>query len=213
MKSFVLSLALTAGVAMGGDIGGGLELEEPNLDFPMTGDIGGIANEQILTINSDDLNSMSSQTMEDFNADLNALHLDLGAELGQKEAEEPKVETPAPVEEAVQEEIKPEDMVYIPQWDGFMPLTPENFESDVIGDSEHAYIVAFVSPGCQSCKDLSTEFRRLMRMSQVKSLPVRIGYVNLDNPINDPIIQKHHGGHDLYYTPTILYYGKDKQAP
>ena len=59
----------------------------------------------------------------------------------------------------------PEDMVYVPQWDGFMPLTPEGFEADVIGDDKHAYVVAFISPSCQGCKNLSTEMRRMMRMS------------------------------------------------
>ena len=37
--------------------------------------------------------------------------------------------------------------------------------------------------------------------------------MNIDNPVNDPIIEKYNGGHDIYYTPTILYYGKDKSTP
>ena len=46
MKSFVLSLALTAGAAMGGDVGGleladnGLELGDPLADLHISGDVG-----------------------------------------------------------------------------------------------------------------------------------------------------------------------------
>ena len=84
---------------MGGDVGGleladnGLELGDPLADLHISGnveDLGGLVDNQDLAINPTEL---SSQTMEDFNADLNALHIGLGAQLGQKQAEE-HVEAP-----------------------------------------------------------------------------------------------------------------------
>lgn len=50
-------------------------------------------------------------------------------------------------------------------------------------------------------------------MPEMKSRRIRIGYVNIDNPINDSIIENSVGSNEVYYTPTVLVYGSDKTAP
>lgn len=139
-------------------------------------------------------------------------------------AEELSIASPpaleAPIEDAndqeeqvEQKDLAPNEMIAVPVWGSFMPLSGETYVQNVIEDTEHVHVIAFISPTCVSCHELSKEFRRMRHMPGLKNRPVRIGYVNIDNPVNDSILENHCGGIEVYYTPTILVYGADKTAP
>ena len=47
-------------------------------------------------------------------------------------------------------------------WAPYKALNDEIFKSEVLADSENAWVVAFVKPTCRSCKRLAEQYGSLM---------------------------------------------------
>ena len=112
------------------------------------------------------------------------------------------------VEEKV-EEIKEDANL----WKDFNGLTTENFKETVLDDKDNVWIVAFISPMCNSCHVLADDWKELRVKDTVVNRKIKFGYVDVSVETNREILDKFCGDNKIKYTPTVLLYGDDKTKP
>ena len=84
----------------------------------------------------------------------------------------------------------------------------------MIDDTENLWVVAFVIKGCGACSLLADTWGSLIKLHDIDVRKIKLGYVDIDEPgVQHDILEKHCGSIKVEYTPTLLFYGKDKSDP
>ena len=83
-------------------------------------------------------------------------------------------------------------------------MTLDDFENDVIPDTENARVVAFTIPACHSCHELAPEWGKLQKAETIGLRKIKFGYVNLDDDDSEGILDNYSGDIKVEFTPTIL---------
>lgn len=112
----------------------------------------------------------------------------------------------APAEEVV-EEVAAEEPEAVNIWGEFNGLNIDNFKSTVVDDKENVWVVAFISPTCNSCHVLADEWKQLRVKRSVTNRKIKFGYVDIAVSGNREILGKFCGDNKIKYTPTVLLYG------
>jgi len=84
----------------------------------------------------------------------------------------------------------------------------------VIDDTENFWVVAFISKTCLSCIKLADTWGSLLKLHDIDVRKIKLAYIDVDEPnVQQDIIENYCGTIKVDYTPTILFYGKDKSDP
>ena len=70
-----------------------------------------------------------------------------------------------------------------------------------------------MTPTCHGCQRLSREWVQLVEEAEIKALPVKFAFLNIETPENQEILEDYMGDKQISYTPTVMLYGADKMNP
>ena len=96
-------------------------------------------------------------------------------------------------------------------WGNSILLDVDNFQDKVLEDRDHAWFITYLHPTCPGCKKLVPEWEEVRNSRNIGFLDVKFGYLDITNKKNQDYWQnKFSAGHKIAFTPTLLFYGKNK---
>lgn len=98
-------------------------------------------------------------------------------------------------------------------WDLYEQLSTENFDEVVKQDSENLWVVAIISPDCESCKELLNDYTTITSAENLAGRKLKFGVVDASTDDGKAWLKENASDLDIKYTPTLVMYGKDKESP
>jgi thioredoxin-like negative regulator of GroEL len=80
-------------------------------------------------------------------------------------------------------------------------------------DSDNLWVVAIISPECESCKELLTDFSTITSAENLAGRSLKFGVVDASTDAGKAWLKQEAADLDIKYTPTLVMFGKDKSAP